>query len=137
MHHLGCAGAREHARSALISLELSEYDAPGLVSFARILATGLSPNPSFTAADLAKLPVSVADLQTCATALETTHNSRPTTPSRASTKLEGDQATTLMEAIKGIAGFVENFANIKGGGDLAKAEAIERGAGASRCRKNR
>ena len=113
-------------KRATIALDLASLDAPGLVSFTRTLAKGLDPttNTNFTAADLAKLPFTAAQILASATTLETTHTSRGTTPSKSSTKVERDQADTLMDQITDVAHSVESFANQKAAGDITVAEAI-------------
>jgi hypothetical protein len=111
-------------KRVLIALDLAKLDSPGLVSFARSIATGLTGNKNLAAADVAKLPFQASDLQTAATALETTHTSRPTSPSKASTKTEGDQASTLMDELTDVARFIEGIANVKAAGDATLAEAI-------------
>ncbi len=111
-------------KRALIALDLIHLDAPGLVSFTRSVGKGLTNNSNLTAADVAKLPVAVADLLTAATTLETTHTARPTAPSKAATKQERDQASTLMEALTNTAAFIEGLANTKANGDLAIAQSI-------------
>jgi hypothetical protein len=115
---------KRSTKRAIIALDLASFDAPGLVSFARAIAKGLTNNANFTAADLAKLPMTVADLLTAATSLESTHVGRPTTPSKAATKLERDQAGVVMDGLTNIAAFVEGLANTKASGDVAAAEGI-------------
>jgi hypothetical protein len=112
------------SRRARILLDLARLDVPGLVSFGRVIAKGLTNNSNFTAADIAKLPVAAVDMGTLATTVETTHTSRPTAPSKAATKLERDQASALADAIRNDGAYVEGFANTKAAGDLAQAEAI-------------
>ena len=111
-------------KRAQIALDLASMNAPSLVLFTRSVAKGLTNNPNLTAADVAKLPVTVADLLTSASALEATHTVRPTAPSKSSTKQEHDQATTLMEQLTNTAAYIEGLANTKAAGDLAEAQAI-------------
>ena len=68
--------------------------------------------------------MTVAELQSSADALEETHTGRPTAPSKAVTKLERTQGTTLMEQLTETAGFVEGLANTKAAGDVALAASI-------------
>jgi hypothetical protein len=111
-------------KRAVIALDLQHVDVPGLVSFTRGVCKGAANNANLAAADAAKLPVSLADLQTAATTLETTHTTRLTTPSTANTRLERDQATTLMEHLTNVAAFIEGLANTKAAGDVTLAGSI-------------
>jgi len=111
-------------KRAIISLDLVHLDAPGLVSFTRAIAKGLTGNPNITAANVAKLPVAIADLQTAAQTLETTHVARLTAPSKAATKLEHDQANTLMQQITNTATFIQGLANTTAAGDVNLADSI-------------
>ena len=111
----------------LVALNLKGFDTPGLVSFRRAIVKGFNgppANPNFTAADLAKLPVSTADMLLQATALETTHTTRKVNKSAALTAQEHAQATIVFNTITDTAAFVEAFANRKAAGDLAIAVAI-------------
>jgi hypothetical protein len=114
---------------AIIALDLDTMNTPKLVAFTRGICKALTNNANFTAADLAKLPVAVADLGTSATTLETTHTNRPTNPSKANTTLELDQANTLRSQIKGVAAVVQFLANTKANGDLTLAQSIITSAG--------
>jgi hypothetical protein len=111
-------------KRAVIALDLQHLTVPGLVLFTRAIGKGLTNNTNFTTVDIGKLPFAVADMLTAATTLETTHTGRLTTPSRAATKLEGDQATSLMGQLTDTARFVEGLANTKAAGDLALAQSI-------------
>jgi hypothetical protein len=111
-------------RRAIIALDFESLDAPGLASFSRTIAGGLTNNSNFTATDLAKLPWAVTDIQSSAAKLDTIRTARGTAPSKANTKLERDQANTLMGQIKDIAGTIETIANTKAAGDYNLAAAI-------------
>jgi len=105
----------------LIALNLKGFDTPGLVSFQRAIVKGFNgppANPNFTAADLAKLPVSTADMLLQATNLENTHTTRKANKSASLTAQEQDYATTVMNTITDTAAFVESFANRKVAGDF-------------------
>ena len=108
----------------LIALNLKGIDTPGLVSLQRAIVKGFNgppANPNFTAADLAKLPVSTADMLLQATALEGTHTLRQTNKSASLTAQEHDYAVVVINTITDTAAFVEAFANRKAAGDLALA----------------
>ena len=108
----------------LIALNLKGIDTPGLVSLQRAIVKGFNgppANPNFTAADLAKLPVSTADMLLQATALEGTHTLRQTNKSASLTAQEHEYAAIVINTITDTAAFVEAFANRKAAGDLALA----------------
>jgi len=111
-------------KRAIIALDLLSLDAPGLVSFTRAVGKGLTGNVNLAAADIAKLPVAVTDLLAAATTLENTHTARATAPSKAATKLEGEQGSVLMEYLTNTASFIEGLANTKAAGDVTMAGAI-------------
>jgi hypothetical protein len=74
-------------------------------------------NPNLTAADIAKLPYSPAELLASALALEATHTIRPTAPSKVkNASLGSTEATTVMEQNTGVARFLEPLANSRSGG---------------------
>lgn len=117
-----------------IALNLQNIDSPGLVSFTRAVVKGFKgppANPNFTAADMAKLPVTTANMLLQAGALEATHTTRETNKSGSLTALELDQAATLMNTLQDTAFFVEGFANNKAAGDTAIALQIIAGVGFS------
>jgi hypothetical protein len=111
-------------RRALIALHLTHTNCPGIVAFTRGACKGLANNTYFTAADMAKAPITVTDLLASASTLEATHTARLTTPSPASTELERSQATDLMDHLKDMGHFIEGVANTKAAGDLSVARTI-------------
>jgi hypothetical protein len=115
---------RKVIKRVLIALNLHVMDTPGLVSLLRAIIKGFTSNPNFTTADLAKMPMVVADMVNQANNLESTHTSRKTNKSPSLTSLELDQATTVMNTLTDTAHFVQDFANRKAAGDLAIAVQI-------------
>lgn len=111
-------------KKVLIALNLQDLDSPGLVSLLRGIVTGFTGNAYFTTSDLAKLPVSLADMGTQATDLDGTHTLRLTNKSKTLTATEHDQATTVMDTLTATKGFVETFANKQAAGDMALAVEI-------------
>jgi hypothetical protein len=120
---------RRLTHRALIALHLSHTNVPGIVAFTRGVGKGLTNNSNLTAADLAKAPITVADLLAAATTLESTHTARRTIPSKANTTLELDQATDLLDHLKNLGGFIEGLANTKAAGDVAVAQSIIQSTG--------
>jgi len=115
---------QKNTKRVLIALNLKGVDTPGLVSLQRAIVKGLTGNTNFTAADIAKLPVSTADMLLQATNLENTHTTRKANKSASLTAQEQDYATTVMNTITDTAAFVESFANRKTAGDLDVASQI-------------
>jgi len=111
-------------KRAIIALDLQHVDVPGVVSFTRSIGKGLTGNTNLTAADIAKLPVAIADLLAAATTLESTRTARATAPSKAATRLESEQGSLLMEYLTNTATFIEGLANTKAAGDFTVAAAI-------------
>ncbi|MFH1004200.1 MAG: fibronectin type III domain-containing protein, partial [Bacteroidota bacterium] len=111
-------------KRVLIALNLRNLDSPDLVSLLRAIAKGLTGNPNFLPADLAKMPVSIADMLSQATALETTHITREMNKSGALTALELNQSATVQNTLLDTARFVEGLANKKAAGDSAIAMMI-------------
>jgi hypothetical protein len=115
---------RRSTQRAIIALYLTHANCPGIVTFTRGVCKGLTNNTNFTAADMAKAPISVADLLAAANTLESTHTLRLTNPAHANTELERTQATDVMDYLKDLAGFIEGLANTKAAGDVAVARSI-------------
>ena len=115
---------RRTRQRVTVSMDLASLDTPGLVSFARGVGKGFTDNVNLTDTDIVKMPVSTVDLLASATALETLHTQRLSAPSPASTKLESDRATTLMEQLTNLAAFAEWIANTKAAGNVAVSGAI-------------
>ena len=111
-------------RRAIIALDFEKYDVPGLVAFTRSVVKGATNNPNLPATQAAKLPVALADLGTAATTLETTHTSRPTASSKATTKQLRGQADALMGYLRNTADFIEGLANTQAAGDYTLAQSI-------------
>ncbi|MBI3501170.1 MAG: hypothetical protein HY063_05190 [Bacteroidetes bacterium] len=110
-----------------IALNLQTLDSPGLVSLLRAIVKGFNgppANPNFTPADIAKLPVTTADMLLQASALENTHTTRETNKSGNLTALELDQSATVQNTLLDTAAFVEGFANKKAAGDTSIAVQI-------------
>jgi hypothetical protein len=120
---------KKSIKRVIIALNLKSLDSPGLLSFLRAIIKALTGNSYFLPADIAKLPVTLADMGTQATNLENTHTSRKTNKSTTLTSLEQEQATLVMNTINDTAYFVEGLANKKGAGDLPLAVQIITSAG--------
>ncbi|MFH0894382.1 MAG: hypothetical protein V2A54_08090 [Bacteroidota bacterium] len=120
---------KKSIQRVIIALNLRKINSPELVSFIRAIAKALNGNVYFTAADITKLPVSVAEMDTQAADLEATHISRKTNRSTTLTSLEQEQATLIMNTISDTAAFVEGIANKKAMGDLPLAIQIITSAG--------
>ncbi|MFH0895974.1 MAG: hypothetical protein V2A54_16190 [Bacteroidota bacterium] len=116
-------------KRVVIALNLQQLTSTELVSFLRAIVKAFNGNTYFTAAELAKLPVSLVDMATQATNLENTHTSRKTNRSATLTSLEQEQATLIMNTISDTAYFVEGLANKKAVGDLPLAVQIVTSAG--------
>ena len=110
------------APRAEVALDFTKTTVPKLISDARGLANNIPTNPNLTAADIAKLPYSPAELLASALALETTHTLRPTAPSKVNTSLETTEATTVIEQYTGVARFLETLGNSRSGGSYVAAE---------------
>jgi hypothetical protein len=115
---------KKSIKRVVIALNLHLLDSPDLVSFLRAIIKAFNGNTYFTPADLAKLPVTLADMGTQATNLESTHTSRKTNKSATLTSTEQDQATLVMNTISDTTDFVEGLANKKAAGDLPLAVQI-------------
>jgi len=120
---------KKSIKRVIIALNLHLLDTPGLVSFLRAIIKALTGNTYFLPADIAKLPVTIADMGTQATNLESTHTSRKTNKSATLTSTEQDQVTLVMNTIGDTADFVEGLGNKKAAGDLSLAVQIITSAG--------
>jgi hypothetical protein len=118
-------------KKAKVSFDFKTMDANGLATFGTGTVTGLTGNASFPSP-----PVALATVTTQATALRGTLTQIAAgNKSAALTKLEAQQANTLMLSLITNGHYVEDTANTAAAGDLTHAEQLILGSGYKLKRK--